>query len=124
MRICQSPAPALCPLWGCSRVKAELPLELHLCPCSFYGNKVFQSSFIAILSPDATILVNLLWTLLNSGIALIGYWLAACVIDNARVGRLRLQLLGFFMVSPGPRLQHVSCRLTAGWHLHNSVSLR
>eukprot|EP00891_Asterochloris_glomerata_P003209 jgi/Astpho2/3209/Aster-05735 len=63
-----------------------------------YGNKVFQSSFVAILSPDATILVNLLWTLLNSGIALIGYWLTACVIDNARVGRLRLQLLGFFMV--------------------------
>ena len=84
------------------------------CPLYFlsapavYGNKVFQSSFIAILSPDATILVNLLWTLLNSGIALIGYWLAACVIDNARVGRLRLQLLGFFMVSPGPRLQHMS----------------
>ena len=69
--------------------------------CSFYGNKVFQSSFIAILSPNATILVNLLWTLLNSGIALIGYWLAACVIDNVRVGRLRLQLLGFFMVSWG-----------------------
>ena len=60
---------------------------------------MFQSSFIAILSPNATILVNLLWTLLNSGIALIGYWLAACVIDNVRVGRLRLQLLGFFMVS-------------------------
>ena len=38
---------------------------------------------------------TLLWTLLNSGVALIGYWLAAAVIDNPRVGRLRLQLLGF-----------------------------
>ncbi len=66
---------------------------------SFYGNKVFQSSFIKILSPDATILVNLLWTLLNSGVALVGYWCAAAVIDNVRVGRLRLQLLGFAMVS-------------------------
>ena len=37
----------------------------------------------------------MLWTLLNSGVALIGYWLAAAVVDNARVGRLRLQLLGF-----------------------------
>ena len=37
----------------------------------------------------------LLWTLLNSGVALIGYWLAAAVVDNPKVGRLRLQLLGF-----------------------------
>lgn len=41
---------------------------------------------------------TLLWTLLNSGVALIGYWLAASVIDNPRVGRLRLQLLGFAAV--------------------------
>src|SRR5947209_4644232 len=66
---------------------------------SFYGNKIFQSSFIKILSPNATILVNLLWTLLNSFVALLGYYLAAAVIDNVRVGRLRLQLLGFAMVS-------------------------
>jgi len=41
---------------------------------------------------------TLLWTLLNSGVALIGYWLAAAVIDNPKVGRLRLQLLGFAAV--------------------------
>ena len=34
---------------------------------SFYGNKVFQSSFIAILSPGASLFTTLLWTLLNSG---------------------------------------------------------
>ena len=34
---------------------------------SFYGNKVFQSTFIAILSPGASLFTNLLWTLLNSG---------------------------------------------------------
>ena len=39
---------------------------------SFYGNKVFQSSFIQILSPGASLLTTLLWTLLNSGCALIG----------------------------------------------------
>lgn len=38
---------------------------------------------------------TLLWTLLNSGVALIGYWLAAAVVDNPKIGRLRLQLLGF-----------------------------
>ena len=37
----------------------------------------------------------LLWTLLNSGVALVGYWLAAAVVDNPKIGRLRLQLLGF-----------------------------
>ena len=39
---------------------------------SFYGNKVFQSSFIQVLSPGASLLTTLLWTLLNSGCALIG----------------------------------------------------
>ena len=30
---------------------------------SFYGNKTFQSAFIQILSPGASLLVSLLWTL-------------------------------------------------------------
>lgn len=34
---------------------------------AFYGNKIFQSTFISILSPGASLFVNLLWTLLNSG---------------------------------------------------------
>ena len=51
------------------------------------------------LSVVADLEETLLWTLLNSGVALIGYWLAACVIDNPKVGRLRLQLLGFGAVT-------------------------
>lgn len=45
---------------------------------SFYGNKLFQSTFINIISGGRTtsILTNLLWTLLNSGVALIGYYFA------------------------------------------------
>ena len=39
---------------------------------SFYGNKTFQSAFIQILSPGASLLTSLLWTLLNSGCALVG----------------------------------------------------
>ena len=34
-----------------------------------------------------------------AGIALIGYYLAATVVDNRYIGRLRLQLLGFAMVA-------------------------
>lgn len=34
-----------------------------------------------------------------AGVALIGYYLAAAVVDNRYIGRLRLQLLGFFMVA-------------------------
>ncbi len=36
---------------------------------------------------------------LTAGIALIGYYLAATVVDNRYVGRVRLQLLGFLMVA-------------------------
>ncbi|KAK9914956.1 hypothetical protein WJX75_002900 [Coccomyxa subellipsoidea] len=65
---------------------------------SFYGNKVFQSAFINILSPGASILTTLLWTLLNSGCALIGYYVSAALVDNPKVGRLRIQIFGFAMV--------------------------
>jgi hypothetical protein len=38
---------------------------------SFYGNKLFQSAFIAVIAPGASILTGLLWTLLNSLVALV-----------------------------------------------------
>ena len=38
---------------------------------SFYGNKLFQSKFIGILYPGASILLTLEWTLLNSAISLV-----------------------------------------------------
>ena len=61
---------------------------------------VFQSTFISILTPGgASLLTNLLWTLLNSGIALIGYWAAAFLIDDIYYGRLRMQLIGFIFVA-------------------------
>ncbi|CAL8468731.1 g8271 [Coccomyxa elongata] len=65
---------------------------------SFYGNKVFQSAFIQILSPGASLLTTLLWTLLNSGCALVGYYVSAALVDNPKVGRLRIQIFGFAMV--------------------------
>ena len=60
---------------------------------SFYGNKVFQSAFIQILSPGASLLTTLLWTLLNSGCALVGYWVSACLVDNPKVSNIPPWLL-------------------------------
>jgi len=68
----------------------------------FYGNKLFQSQFIAVLSPtpagqSPSIMTGWLWNLLNVGVSLCGYYLASFLIDNKTVGRKRLQQLGFLM---------------------------
>lgn len=43
----------------------------------FYGNKLFQSNFIAVISPGSTsIMPGWLWNLLNVGVSLCGYYLA------------------------------------------------
>eukprot|EP00884_Botryococcus_braunii_P017220 jgi/Botrbrau1/4181/Bobra.0192s0041.1 len=66
---------------------------------SFYGNKLFQSTFISIISGGhASIQVNLMWTALNSFIALVGYYFAAFTIDKKWMGRVRLQNMGFLIV--------------------------
>ena len=58
---------------------------------AFYGNKLFQSKFIAIISPGASQYVRMKWTLLNSSVALLGCecmlrcpvpCTAACVVVN------------------------------------------
>lgn len=59
--------------------------------CPNWINQVVKRSTLCCSDLEET----LLWTLLNSGVALIGYWLAAAVVDNPKIGRLRLQLLGF-----------------------------
>ncbi|KAL4458363.1 hypothetical protein ABPG75_013228 [Micractinium tetrahymenae] len=65
---------------------------------AFYGNKLFQSQFIAVISPGASRFVQVQWTLLNSGIALLGYYCAAFTIDRQWLGRRRLQCYGFLMM--------------------------
>lgn len=43
----------------------------------FYGNKLFQSQFIAILSPGSkSIMTGWLWNLVNVGVSLVGYYMA------------------------------------------------
>jgi len=67
----------------------------------FYGNKLFQGKFIKIIEGSAhpTIYSILEYSLVNCTIAMLGYWCAAAVIDKPWMGRLRLQLLGFTMVT-------------------------
>lgn len=64
----------------------------------FYGNKLFQSQFIAVLSPGgSTIMTGWLWNLVNVGVSLVGYYCASFLIDNKLFGRKKMMQLGFLM---------------------------
>ena len=63
---------------------------------SFYGNKLFQSTFIEALTGPNTTLTQLGWaTTLNATVALVGYYGAALLVD--KVGRFWLQQIGFLL---------------------------
>jgi MFS family permease len=63
---------------------------------SFYGNKLFQSTFILSLTGEETTLLDFsLAATLNAAVALAGYLGAAWLVD--RVGRRRLQQWGFLL---------------------------
>jgi MFS family permease len=67
----------------------------------FYGNKLFQSSFIKVISPasakSGNVMDGWLWNLVNITCSLCGYYLASFLIDNKLYGRKRMQQLGFLM---------------------------
>eukprot|EP00889_Picochlorum_renovo_P006191 jgi/Picre1/33221/NNA_008546.t1 len=64
----------------------------------FYGNKLFQSQFIELISgSNSTLFKQMQWNLLNAFVALIGYFCAALLIDNPYYGRRRMQFVGFLM---------------------------
>uniref|UniRef100_A0A7S1VBV2 Major facilitator superfamily (MFS) profile domain-containing protein n=1 Tax=Grammatophora oceanica TaxID=210454 RepID=A0A7S1VBV2_9STRA len=82
---------------------------------AFYGNKLFQSTFLlavftsgnnngAVVS-DISVLDLSLAALLNAAVALIGYYGAAQLLDHPRVGRLVLQQVGFL----GTGILFVAC---------------
>jgi MFS family permease len=62
---------------------------------AFYGNKLFQGTFIKVINPGAGPETVLWWTLLNSGVSLIGYYFAAFTIDKRWMGRRFMQAMGF-----------------------------
>jgi len=65
---------------------------------AFYGNKLFQGSIITqILGAHSTIYHLMQYTILNSAVALVGYYAAAIVVDKPWMGRFRLQNLGLFL---------------------------
>ena len=64
---------------------------------AFYGNKLFQSSFLVALFGDNDVtLVQLTGAAtLNALVALGGYFAAAFIVDRPSVGRFKLQTYGF-----------------------------
>ncbi|KAH7354791.1 putative inorganic phosphate transporter C8E4.01c [Rhexocercosporidium sp. MPI-PUGE-AT-0058] len=67
----------------------------------FYGNKLFQSQFISVISPESAksgnVMTGWLWNLVNVGVSLAGYYLASFLIDNKLYGRKWMQQIGFLM---------------------------
>ncbi|KAI0483030.1 major facilitator superfamily domain-containing protein [Xylariaceae sp. FL0804] len=64
----------------------------------FYGNKLFASSFIKVVAdnPDS-ILVSWEWSLINTVVALAGYYCACLLVDNKLYGRKMMQQVGFIV---------------------------
>ena len=66
---------------------------------AFYGNKLFQSTFLlALTGRDETNLLDFcLAATFNSTVALVGYVLAGYLLDHPSLGRIRLQGGGFLL---------------------------
>ncbi|OCK74216.1 phosphate transporter A-1, partial [Lepidopterella palustris CBS 459.81] len=62
----------------------------------FYGNKLFQNQFIAVLTPNNhSVMEGWLYNLVNVGVSLVGYYLASFLIDNKLYGRKWMMIIGF-----------------------------
>lgn len=64
----------------------------------FYGNKLFQGDFIKVISPHSSgVMLGWLYNLINIGVSMAGYYLAAFFIDHKFYGRNMMQQVGFIM---------------------------
>ncbi|KAJ5280588.1 hypothetical protein N7478_005960 [Penicillium angulare] len=64
----------------------------------FYGNKLFQSGFIAVIAPgDSSVMTSWSWTLANVAVEMAGYYGAMWTVDNKLYGRKWAQIIGFMM---------------------------
>ncbi|KIZ06012.1 Inorganic phosphate transporter PHO84 [Monoraphidium neglectum] len=92
---------------------------------AFYGAMLFQAEFFTALYPTATPFQRLQWTALNSGIALLGYWAAAALVDKPWYGRRKMQAVGFFMVAALCMAcgagYHALTASTAGYHAFQAL---
>jgi len=65
---------------------------------AYYGNKLFQSSFlIALTGEDASLVDITCASAINAFVALLGYYAAAAIVDDPDCGRLALQQTGFII---------------------------
>ena len=66
----------------------------------FYGNGVFRSTFVGLLvGSSVSVQVNWLYSYINTGVQLVGYYCAAMCVDYRWIGRRRLTVFSFIMVS-------------------------
>lgn len=64
----------------------------------FYGNKLFQNNFIAVITPsNKSVMVSWLYNLINVGVELVGYYLASFLIDHKLYGRKWMMVVGFML---------------------------
>lgn len=62
----------------------------------FYGNKIFSNVFIKIITgKDGSLQTTWLYNLINVGVQLPGYYLAAILVDHKLYGRKTMQAVGF-----------------------------
>ena len=78
----------------------------------FYGNKLFSGEFINVITNNSkSILPTWLYSLINIGVELVGYYMASFLVDNKLYGRKWMQVVGFlgdficFMI-PGFNYDH------------------
>lgn len=71
----------------------------------FYGNKIFQGTFIKAITGSPDLKMTWLYNLINIGVALAGYYCAALFIDHKLIGRKWMQACAFiatFALFNGP----------------------
>jgi len=66
---------------------------------AFYGLKLFSGPIFDAINPEGGLLVNNGYLLINNLLALIGYYGCSMIIDNPKVGRKKVQLVFFILVS-------------------------
>lgn len=64
-----------------------------------YGNRLYSGPIFNGINENADLLIQNAWIVLNNGVSLVGYYLAAAIIDQPWCGRRRLQLFGFAMIA-------------------------
>ncbi|KAK4536188.1 hypothetical protein CDCA_CDCA07G2213 [Cyanidium caldarium] len=64
-----------------------------------YGNKLYSGPIFNGINRNENLLTQNACILLNNAVSLVGYYVAAAVIDRRWCGRRRLQLFGFIMIA-------------------------